>query len=111
MDWAAEEREGAVVATPRGRVDEASWQDFAARLADCVTNAAALPAKKLVIDFSSVEYMSSRGLRALTIGKREADAAAVEIALASPNGIMREILAISRYDKLFVLAETVEAAI
>jgi anti-anti-sigma factor len=55
--------------------------------------------------------MSSRGLRALTIGKREADAAGVRIALASPNEIMREILAISRYDKLFVVAETVEAAL
>jgi hypothetical protein len=31
--------------------------------------------------------------------------------LAAPNEIMREILAISRYDKLFAVTATVEAAL
>ncbi|HEX8442984.1 MAG TPA: STAS domain-containing protein [Allosphingosinicella sp.] len=111
MDWSIEERGGTAIARPRGRIDEASWQDFAACLTACVARAAALPSRKLVVDFSSVEYMSSRGLRALTLGKREAEAAGVTIALASPNEIMREILAISRYDKLFAICDTVEAAL
>jgi anti-anti-sigma factor len=111
MECSAEEQEGAAVARPRGRIDEASWQDFAACLTDGVAVASAAPAKKLIIDFSGVQYMSSRGLRALTLGKREADAAGVAIVLAAPNEIMREILAISRYDKLFAVAATVEAAL
>jgi anti-anti-sigma regulatory factor len=53
--------------------------------------------------------MSSRGLRALTVAKREGDEARVAIVLASPNDIMREILAISRYDKLFAIIETIDA--
>ena len=32
------------------------------------------------------------------------------MSLACPNDVMREILAISRYDKLFAITETVEAA-
>ena len=111
MDFAIEEREGAVVAAPRGRVDEATWQDFAACLSRGVERAASAPSKKLIVDFAGLEYMSSRGLRALTLGKREADSAAVAVALAAPNEIMREILAISRYDKLFAVTDTVEAAL
>ena len=53
--------------------------------------------------------MSSRGLRVLTVAKRQGDEAGVAIILASPNEVMREILAISRYDKLFAVTEEVEA--
>ena len=111
MECSAEERQGAAVAKPSGRVDESSWETFAACLSDGVAKAAASSAKKLVVDLSGIQYMSSRGLRALTLGKREADAAGVAILLAAPNEIMREILAISRYDKLFIIAETVETAL
>ena len=54
--------------------------------------------------------MSSRGLRALTLAKRHGDAVGVTITLAAPNAVMREILAISRYDKLFAVTETIEPA-
>jgi anti-sigma B factor antagonist len=50
--------------------------------------------------------MSSRGLRALTMAKREAGDV-VKITLAAPNERMREILAISRYDKLFLVTDHV----
>jgi anti-anti-sigma factor len=53
--------------------------------------------------------MSSRGLRVLTVAKREGGEAGVTVTLASPNEVMREILSISRYDKLFTITETVEA--
>jgi anti-anti-sigma factor len=111
MDCSAEERKGAVIAAPTGRIDEATCQDFAACLIDGVAKATNAQAKKLIIDFSGVRYMSSRGLRALTSGKREADLAGVTIVLAAANEIIREILAISRYDRLFVVAKTVEAAL
>jgi anti-anti-sigma factor len=111
MEWSTDERDGAMVSSPRGRVDEGTWQQFAECLDEGVARAAALPAKKLVVDFGGVEYMSSRGLRALTLAKREADAAGVAVALAAPNDIMREILAISRYDKLFAVTDTVDAAL
>ena len=62
--------------------------------------AAAAGGAPLVVDLSGLDYMSSRGLRALTMAKREAGDV-VKISLASPNDRMREILAISRYDKLF----------
>jgi anti-anti-sigma factor len=103
--------DGAIVETPHGRVDEASWQAFGDHLRDSVHRTVTVPNRKLVINLAALDYMSSRGLRALTLAKREAEAVGVTIMLASPNAIMREILAISRYDKLFAVSETIEGAL
>ena len=99
----------AMIARVDGRVDESTWQDFGAALSDGVARAGKKSLPRMIIDFADLAYMSSRGLRVLTVAKREADDAGVEIELASPNDVMREILAISRYDKLFTVTDTVEA--
>lgn len=111
MDWSTRQAGDSLVGAVVGRVDEASWQAFGEALGTAVGQAAQLPARRLVIDLGGLEYMSSRGLRALTLGKREADAADVSLALAAPNAIVREILQISRYDKLFRVEESVDAAL
>jgi anti-anti-sigma factor len=103
MDWRVKRSAVRVVGEPEGRVDETTWEAFSGHLIDTVREAVAagLP---LVIDLSGLDYMSSRGLRALTMAKREAGEA-VTITLAAPNERMREILAISRYDKLFEIVD------
>jgi anti-sigma B factor antagonist/stage II sporulation protein AA (anti-sigma F factor antagonist) len=99
MDWQVHSEDGRLVARPAGRVDETTWEAFSGHLIAAVREAAAAGAP-LVVDLSRMDYMSSRGLRALTMARREAGEA-VSITLAAPNPRMREILAISRYDKLF----------
>ncbi|GAA0640759.1 hypothetical protein GCM10009424_14880 [Sphingomonas ursincola] len=111
MQWSSSKQHGCVIASPDGRVDEATAEAFTEHLAASVTMAADSPGKKLIVDFAGLDYMSSRGLRALTLAKRQADAAGVAMALARPNEVMREILAISRYDKLFAVSDSIEAAI
>lgn len=110
MEWTLEERQAALIGRPSGRVDEASWQAFGDRLTEAVEKANSAKTR-LVVDFSALDYMSSRGLRALTLARRAADDAGVEIVLAAPNSIMREILAISRYDRIFPVADNVEEAL
>ena len=107
MEWHLEHSGGRVVGRPRGRVDETTWEAFSTHLTGAVREAAAggLP---LVVDLSGLDYMSSRGLRALTIARREAGDD-VSITLAAPNERMREIFAISRYDKLFKIADSVDS--
>ena len=99
--------DGRVVARPRGRVDETNWEAFSEGLITAVQEARAAQAT-LVVDLSGLDYMSSRGLRALTLAKREAGDD-VGVVLAGPNARMREILAISRYDRLFTVREGPEA--
>ena len=110
MDCSLDRRDNAVIATIRGRVDESSWAEFGEGLGRAIELARQLSLDSVVIDLTALEYMSSRGLRVLTIAKRQGEEAGVTLALASPNDVMREILAISRYDKLFIIADTVEAA-
>ena len=93
----------AVIVTPVGRVDEASWQEFGSHLARGIEQASSESRQTLIIDLSGIEYMSSRGLRALTMAKQEGIGAGVSVRLAAPNLVMREILAISRYDRLFAV--------
>lgn len=110
MEWSEEAKGGSIVAAPKGRIDESTANGFGADLEAAVERAADASAT-LVVDCSGIDYMSSRGLRALTLAKRKADAASVKIVLAAPNDIVREILAISRYDKLFGVSESVDAAL
>jgi anti-anti-sigma factor len=105
MDWRLRNDGGRLVAAPAGRVDEDSWKDFGAHLTAAVREAVAA-AVPLVIDLSGLEYMTSKGLRALTVAKNEARGA-ITIYLAAPNETMRRILDISRYGMLFPIVDAV----
>jgi anti-anti-sigma factor len=109
MNYTLDQREGAIIVAVSGRVDESSWVAFGVGLSEAIEKAREAGLPSVVIDLTELEYMSSRGLRVLTVAKREGEDAGVTVALASPNEVMREILAISRYDKLFTITETVEA--
>lgn len=109
MDWLEDVRDGTVIVSPVGKIDESSAQDFGTKLEEAAGRAAG--SIRLVLDCSGIAYMSSRGLRALTLAKRKADGAGVRIVLAAPNEIIREILAISRYDKLFAVTASVDEAL
>ena len=111
MEWRLRNDGKRVVASPIGRVDEDSWKAFGEHLTAAVgeAGAAGLP---LVLDLSRLEYMTSKGLRALTVAKTAAQAAggagATTIHLAAPNETMRRILTISRYDMLFPVVDDVD---
>jgi anti-anti-sigma factor len=99
----------ALVVAPIGRVDESSWKEFDSHLASAVVEASREDLPTLIIDLSQLEYMSSRGLRVLTVAKQQGQAVDLAIRLASPNEVMREILAISRYDRLFPVDDRLPA--
>lgn len=109
MEYSLELRDDAILVHVDGRVDESTWEAFGCGLSEALDRARQSGLAKIVIDLTELDYMSSRGLRVLTVAKREGDEAGVAIVLASPNDIMREILAISRYDKLFAIIETIDA--
>ena len=108
MEYSLEGQNDAVIVRVDGRVDESTWEAFGAGLSEAVRQASKSGLARIVIDLSELDYMSSRGLRVLTVAKREADEAGISVTLASPNDVMREILAISRYDKLFTITDGIE---
>ena len=107
LSWQVDEHDGARIVTPAGRVDESTASEFTERLIAEAGSARDM----LVLDLSGIAYMSSRGLRALTLAQREGTRAGSTLVLARPNETMREILAISRYDMIFKVADTIEDAL
>lgn len=108
MDFSCQSADGILIAAVSGRVDEASWEAFAEQMRQAIEQAAGAKLLELMLDLSNLDYMSSRGLRVLTMAKRQAEASGLSITLAAPNDVMREILAISRYDKLFHISDSVD---
>jgi len=92
---------GTLVVSTIGRVDESTWEEFGSQLFEGIERASNDGLATMIIDLSGIEYMSSRGLRVLTQARQRGTSAAVAIRLASPNEVMREIFAISRYDRIF----------
>lgn len=108
MEWTSRQSGGVLVGEPQGRVDESTWEAFLAAINGAIGEAGA-SGSTLVVDLDRIEWMSSRGLRVLTLAKREADSQNVAITLARPNERMREIFEISRYDKIFNVTDRLEA--
>lgn len=108
MEWASRKTATALIGAGNGRVDEGSWEAFHAAVSASIAEAAAMDLP-LILDLERIDYMSSRGLRVLTLAKREAEAAKVALSLARPNDRMREILSISRYDKIFIVTAGLDA--
>jgi len=94
-----------LVLRPVGRLDNFTSADFQTRLLAAVTSAA----DDIVIDFSSVEYISSAGLRALMAASR-LKAKERRLAVACLNSVVTEIFAISRFGYVVPVFDTVEEA-
>ena len=95
----------ALVLQPVGRLDNLTSADFQARLLAAVASAA----DDIVIDFSSVEYISSAGLRALMAASRLKPKER-RLAVACLNSVVTEIFAISRFGYVVPVFDTVEEA-
>lgn len=111
LGWSIDSASAAHVVRPAGRVDESTATEFCDRLFQEIGEAKTSGRTLLALDLSQIAYMSSRGLRALTLAQRNGSENGVKIALAEPNEVMREILAISRYDMIFPVYEKTADAI
>ena len=94
-----------LVLRPVGRVDDLTSAEFQSRL----LAAASSTADDIVVDFSSVEYISSAGLRALMAASRGKPKER-QLAVACLNSIVREIFAISRFSHVVPVFNTVQEA-
>lgn len=110
MELTASSRDGSAVVAPAGRIDHASAEAFAAALAPHLERCKA-GAAPLVIDMSAVDYISSVGLRVLMVAAKQAEAQAGQIALAALTPMVREVFEISRFDLLFRIFDSVDAAL
>lgn len=98
---------GLVVAAVEGRMDAASTGEFD-RAAETWLGA---EATTFILDFSGLDYISSAGLRSLLVLGKKAAARNGRVVLAAVRETVREIFAISGFDKLFAVEKSVEDAL
>jgi anti-anti-sigma factor len=108
MDTLLRQIGNTVVVAPQGRVDQATAEllrlALEPQLAACTDNSA------LILDFSGVPYISSVGLRVLMLAGRQVTAQNGRLALAALQPVVREVFQISRFDMVFKLYDSVDAA-
>lgn len=95
MEIGEQREDGILVLRPVGRLNNDSSPDFQARLLAWVDSNDAV-----VIDFASVEYISSAGLRALMMASRRAKARGGRLAVAELSPLVKEVFTISRFDQV-----------
>jgi anti-sigma B factor antagonist len=106
MAWSERQVGDAVLAEARGRIDLSNADAFR----DDLTAAMAKAKTAVVVDLSGVDYISSAGLRSLMIVHKAAKTEGKTLALAALQPLLLEIFAISRFNLVFPMFETVRAA-
>jgi anti-sigma B factor antagonist/stage II sporulation protein AA (anti-sigma F factor antagonist) len=99
-----------VVAAPAGRIDHQSAAQLEAALAPLIADAAARRGA-LVLDFSGVDYISSVGLRVLMVAAKQMREHEAELVVAALQGVVAEIFAISRFDRVLTVTATLDDAL
>jgi len=107
MELHATRKEDTMVLAPRGRIDHTNAEAFGKAVAPHV-EACAQHGPRLLFDLSSLEYISSAGLRVLMLASKRAIPAGGRIGVAAPTELVREILEISRFDLVFPVFGTLE---
>lgn len=99
--------DGVTLVEVSGRVDSMNANEFGNGLTTQITNGKV----QLVLDLSSVEYMSSAGLREIVTTLKKAKKAAGDLRLAQPSQRVREVLEMAGLDTIFRIYTTQADAI
>jgi anti-anti-sigma factor len=99
-----------IVLAPHGNIDLATANQFQEKLLPLMSGSSD-GAPSVVLDFSSVDYISSAGLRVLMIAAKEARKSGRKIAVASLQPIVREIFQISRFTEVLPCHADVNTAL
>lgn len=103
-----ETKEGAfLVLAVAGRMDTLTAPEFEARCAACLEAGS----KRLVVDLSGLEYISSAGLRSILSAAKKLKAAGGDMAFCALSGIVAEVFAVSGFNKLLPVLPTREQAL
>ena len=91
-----------------GRVDHTNAALFLAELERVTTDLG--KSEGVVLNFGELEFITSAGLRGLVIAQKRLGASGSKLAITGLTGTVADVFRISRFDTLFPVAESVEAA-
>lgn len=89
------------IAEVKGRVDTTTAPEFQKLITDVMND----KPKRLILDCSQLEYISSAGLRALLIIAKTAKSAGINVNLCALTDFVVDVLATSGFDSFFEIAK------
>jgi anti-anti-sigma factor len=107
MDIAFEEQGGVGIVKIGGRLDAVGAPEIELCCKERIENGT----KRMVIDMGNVDYISSAGLRSLLVLAKSMKVAKGSLVVCALNPMVKEVMEISGFDKIFTIAADQAAAI
>jgi|SRR5436309_6436622 anti-anti-sigma factor len=107
MDIAEARLNGIVTIAPAGRIDTTTAPALERRLADLLAEGQ----RRLIVDLSGVEYISSAGLRVLLALARRMRDVNGGLALCAMGDAVRQVFQLAGFLALFTVCESRDAAL
>lgn len=101
--------DGVTTVSVAGRLNHTSSGDFQTQM-EAVLSDAATARGGVIVDLSRLEFISSAGLRQLTIADKTQREAGGKLVITGLHGVVEEIVRISRLDTILTVTDTVESA-
>lgn len=104
----AEEQDGeALVLLPVGRLDSANARSFESIVMQKVDGGE----KRLLVDFSRLDFISSSGMRVLLMAAKKLNASEGKLVLCAMPDYIHEVFRISGFDQIIPIRDTRESAL
>ena len=107
MEFARQHADDVTIVSLTGRLDSSSSPTAEESFASVLGDGAA----RLAIDLSQLEYISSAGLRVLLVVAKKIQQAAGKVVLFGLLPTVREVFAISGFDRIFAIETDLAAAV
>ena len=107
MEITRQEQEGVVVLALKGRLDGVSAAGAQETLDACIQQGQ----RKLLLDLSGLEYLSSAGIRVILATAKALDALGGKMVLCAMRGYVKEVFDISGFSALIPTADTVASGL
>lgn len=107
MEIVVGESGGVSTVEPRGRIDSITAKEFGDQVCALIRSGA----RRIVIDFANIAYISSAGFRALLIAGKLAEENDCKLALCGVAGEVRRLFEISAFGTAFQIYPTREECI
>ena len=107
MEIATRKKDNAVMISVTGRIDMVTAPAFEKSLSDEISAGV----KRIILNFSALEYISSIGLRVILTASKKLKEQQGELVFAGLQGPVNEVFKISGFHSLYKMFESEEAAL
>ncbi|MFH1177664.1 MAG: STAS domain-containing protein [Acidobacteriota bacterium] len=91
----------------RGRLDSVTAAEFDRAMSEGVSN----HERRVILDFSELDYMSSAGMRSLLVLQKRLEKQGGGLVVAGVKGLVNEVFVVSGFDSVLPVFESLEAAL